>query len=535
MKRVLVVDDERPVIETIELMVRRDLAGEFSVVGDASSGRDAVEKAAALAPDIVLMDVWMPGISGLDAVREIRARGLPCVFILVTAYERFDIAREAMELGVLDYLLKPVVRDKLASALRAAAAFADRRFELERREMEHREREERLRSFVEEAFLGAVMSGDPDGFDPERYRAALGIPGGRVLVGAAAFLPPPGSPDPRGDVRALYAAFRQAVRYKTRALAGPLKSGFSSLLLSLPESGFGEAEAKSFRSDLAEAKSFRSDLAEALAPGPGTGSIRMGFSPPAPLEEAPSSWTTAYREALGLGSAEGSGPGVPGQASPARREDERAFLEFLLAGDSPRARQALDRILERLRHRGDPPPGERYRLVGLFAGAYRDLEVRGYLGPGEADRLLDLEDLRIAPGAEGLAEAARTRFPALAACAGNAPRWSAPVARAAAYIRENYAGPISLESAAAEIPLSPGRLSRLFVEETGRGFSDFLTGVRIEKAKELLAEPGASVKLVSSACGYPDPNYFARLFKKETGYTPSAFASASREGSDEKP
>lgn len=524
MKRVLVVDDERPVVETIELIVRRDLAGEFSVVGDASSGRDAVEKAGVLAPDIVLMDVWMPGISGLDAVREIRARGLPCVFILVTAYERFDIAREAMELGVMDYLLKPVARDKLASALRAAAAFADRRFELERREMEHREREERLRSFVEEAFLRAVMSGDSAGFDPERYRAALGISEGRVLVGAAVFLPPPGSPDPRGDVQALYGAFRQAVRYKTRALAGPLKSGCSAVLLPLPGAG----------SEDVEAKAFLADLAQALDPGPGKGSIRTGFAPPAPLEEAPSSWTTAYREALWPGSPAGAGSGTPG-TSAARREDERTFLTSLVSGDSVRARLALERLLEGLRDRGDPPPGERYRLVGLFAEAYRDLEARGFLGPGEADRLLDLEDLRAAPGAEGLAETARARFPALAAAAANAPRWSAPVARAAAYVRENYAGPISLESAAAEIPLSPGRLSRLFVENTGRGFSDFLTGVRIEKAKELLAEPGASVKLVSAACGYPDPNYFARLFKKETGYTPSAFASVSREGSDEKP
>ena len=97
------------------------------------------------------------------------------------------------------------------------------------------------------------------------------------------------------------------------------------------------------------------------------------------------------------------------------------------------------------------------------------------------------------------------------------------------------AGQISLESAAAEVPLSPGRLSRLFVEETGRGFSDFLTEIRIERAKELLVEPGASVKLVSAACGYPDPNYFARLFKKATGYTPSAFASDPREDLDAEP
>lgn len=523
MKRVLVVDDERPVVETIELMIRRDLSGEFSIVGEASSGRDAVEKAAALAPDIVLMDVWMPGISGLDAVREIRTRGLPCVFILVTAYERFDIAREAMELGVLDYLLKPVARDKLASALRAASAFADRRFELERREIEHREREERLRSFVEEAFLGAVMFGDDTGFDPEPYRAALGIRATRAVVGAAAFLSHPGSPDPKSEVRALHESFRQAVRYKTRALAGPLRSGFSILLLPIEDP----------KQEEKEAAAFRETLGQSLRTEPGRGLLRLGYAGPVPLADTPAAWIRAYRESLGLGSPDRElGSDLLDVPAAVRAEDERTFLENLSSGDPDRARRALDRILEGLRGRGDPSPGERYRLIGLFSTVYRDFERRGFLGSAEAARLADLDDLREAPGAGGLAEAARARMSALAAAAERAPRWSAPVARAAAYVRENYARQISLESAAAEIPLSPGRLSRLFVEETGRGFSDFLTEVRIEKAKELLSEPGASVKLVSAACGYPDPNYFARLFKKVTGYTPSAFASDLREEPD---
>ena len=537
MKRVLVVDDERPVVETIELMVRRDLSGEFNVVGDASSGRDAVEKAAALAPDIILMDVWMPGVSGLDAVREIRARGLPCVFILVTAYERFDIAREAMELGVLDYLLKPVVRDKLAAALRAAAAFADRRFELERREMEHREREERMRSFVEEAFLRAVMMEPEGSMDPERYRTALGIPGSRAVIAVAAFLASPGSPDPEAEVRTLYGSFRQAVRYKTRAFAGPLRAGFSIALLPIEDPEQEAKEAAAFRAALGRA--LERALGQSFGSESARGQIRLGYSFPAPLAEAPSAWIRAYREVLGLApqavpGSVGTETGLAAEGSAARfpGEDERNFAEALSAGNSARGRLALERILEGFRDLPEPTAGDRYRLIGLFLDAYRDFERRGFLGPAEARGLLDLDDLRAVPGWEGLAAAARARFPALAAAAERAPRWSAPVARAAAYVRENYPRQISLESAAAEIPLSPSRLSRLFVEETGRGFSDFLTEVRIERAKKLLAEPEASVKAVSAACGYPDPNYFARLFKKVTGYTPSAFASEPREGRD---
>jgi two-component system, response regulator YesN len=165
MKRLFIADDERPVLDGLSHIVRRDLEAEFEIVGTASTGREAIERVSELSPDLVLMDVRMPGISGLDAIREIRNRGSTSSFILITAYERFDIAREAVGLGVLDYLLKPVAKDRLIEALRSAAAFINRRTELERREIEHREREEGLRDFVEASFLELVMLGQR--FGPE--------------------------------------------------------------------------------------------------------------------------------------------------------------------------------------------------------------------------------------------------------------------------------------------------------------------------------------------------------------------------------
>lgn len=531
MKRVLVVDDERPVVDAVELMIRRDLAEEFTVVGDASSGRDAVEKALSLAPEIILMDVWMPGISGMDAVREIRARGLPCVFILVTAYERFDIAREAMELGVLDYLLKPVARDKLAGALHAAAAFADRRFELDRREMEHREREERLRSFVEEAFLRAVMMDESGHFDAGRYRTALGIAEARAVVAAAAFLPLAGSPNPEAETRALYDAFQAAVRYKTKALPGPLLAGFAVALLPLAESEDEEKAVGAFRSVIEQA--FVSELSRGI--------LRVGYAPSCPLEQVNEAWALAFKAALRPLSSREGGLDSRGEAGSEKKtavsldlEEGRAFAAALADGNTARARLSLERLLEAIRERGSACASDRYGLIGLFAQACRELERRGGLGSEETGVFLDLDDIRAARGVDELSLAARLRFASISKAVRKAPRWSAPVSWAVAYIRENFSRPISLESAAEEVPLSPKRLSRIFVEETGRGFSDFLIEVRIEHAKKLLSEAGASIKQVSSDCGYTDPNYFSRLFKKVTGSTPSAFSSEIREEHDDE-
>jgi two-component system response regulator YesN len=526
-KRLLVVDDERPVVETVSLIVKRELSGEFEVVGAASSGREAVEKSASLSPDIVIMDVRMPGLSGLDAIREIRKRGSGASFILLTAYERFDIARDAVGLGVLDYLLKPVSKDKLALALRSAAEVLDRRSELERLEIEGREREESSRAFVEAGLLRGVMLGERFGPELERYRSALGLGEPLALAIAGAFLPPPGSPEPEAEARALHEGFRATLRYKTEALAGPLIGYRSCSLLPLKDEG-GAAEAVRAVRELA-ARSFAAELER--------GRLRLGFGSPRPLGEASLSWSEALAELLGGAPAATLGPKAEGpsvQAEGKPYEEDEAFLSLVLDGSVERAELALDRILEPLGALERVGGADRYRVACLFGSAYRLLARRGQLEASRACSLMDLGDLGAEADGGGFVLAARARFALLAGAVERKPLWSAPVAGAIAYIKDNYGAQMTLETAADFVGLSPNRLSRLFVEETGRGFSDYLIEYRIEKAKGLLSASGATIKQVSLACGYPDPNYFSRLFKKVTGLTPTAFSSGAAEDGNEK-
>ena len=519
MKRILVVDDERHVTDGISSIVKRFLKDEFDVCGSAQSGREAIVKATALAPDIVLVDVQMPGISGLDVIRELRRRGSLAAFILVTAYERFDIAREAMELGVLDYLLKPVAKDKLGASLRAAAEFLDRRGEQDMREIDSREREERMRIFVEAAFLHGIMLGERFGLDLERYCAVLGIQEGAAVVAAAAFLPPLGCPDPDAEVRRLHEQFRATVRYKTKALAGPLVAGHALVLLPLADGTGGPGAIEGLKGILAKAHP------EEL----GKGYLRLGFSAPRPLAEAGASWTDALGDLLGRRRAGGGGRAA-GNGKPF--EDDDSFLEALLGGSPERARLSLERLLEPIREQAELPQPERYRIISVFGSAYRLLARRGLLEAADAFAMMDFEDLRIAGSGAAFDLGARARFSQLIGIMERTTRWSPTLARAIGFVKENYGSQISLEQAAYSVGLSPNRLSRIFSEETGSGFSDFLIEFRIERAKELLAVPGASIKHVSVSCGYPDPNYFSRLFKKVTGLTPTAFSSGGMEAND---
>ena len=537
MKRLLVVDDERPVVDGISLIVRRELAAEFEVAGTAASGREAVEKAGVLSPDIILMDVRMPGLTGLEAIREIRARDPGAVFILVTAYERFDIAREAVGLGVLDYLLKPVAKDRLALTLRAASDFVDRRHELELKELEYREEAERLGSLVEASFLQGIVLGEDRRGDLALYRQALGLVESHALAIAVSCSAGPASPDSREGTPALHARIRETLRYKTRSLAGPLFDG--RCLVLLPFSGEGRAEAAR--------KEFISVLEAGFGAELGAKVLRLGFGRPHPIEEANLSWCEALCDLFSprspsLAGQAGRDAAEPDDVRPAEarekpfEEDER-FLEELMAGSPEKAGLSLDALLEALRRAGPEGPGKGreglYRVISVIGEALRGLARRGLLDAAEAQDMLDLEDLHAAWGSPGFDAVARARLVRIVAVMGRTPRWSAPVARALAYIKDNYGRQIGLELAADSVGLSPNRLSRLLVEETGRGFSDLLIDYRIERAKALLVEPGASIKQVSIACGYPDPNYFSRLFKKVTGRTPSSFPNGPAEARDE--
>jgi DNA-binding NarL/FixJ family response regulator len=122
--RVLIVDDQEP-FRTAARMVVEATDG-FEVVGEAETGEDSVEMARALEPDLVLMDVNLPGINGLDATREILGdRGGAVVVLLLSTYEEDEYAPRAAECGAAAYIPKAVFGpDRLESAWEAATGSA---------------------------------------------------------------------------------------------------------------------------------------------------------------------------------------------------------------------------------------------------------------------------------------------------------------------------------------------------------------------------------------------------------------------------
>ena len=117
--RILLVDDHPVVRAGIVGM----LAGQpdFTIVGEAENGVEAVELAAALRPDVILMDLRMPEQDGVTAITELRAQGVPARVLVLTTYDTDADILRAIEAGATGYLLKDAPREELYRAVRATA------------------------------------------------------------------------------------------------------------------------------------------------------------------------------------------------------------------------------------------------------------------------------------------------------------------------------------------------------------------------------------------------------------------------------
>ena len=114
---ILIVDDEAPARDRLRQMISD--AGEHAVVGEAGNGQQALQMAEKLRPDVILLDIRMPGIDGIEAARHISAFEKPPAVVFTTAYDEYAI--QAFEANAVGYILRPVRREKLDKALRQAA------------------------------------------------------------------------------------------------------------------------------------------------------------------------------------------------------------------------------------------------------------------------------------------------------------------------------------------------------------------------------------------------------------------------------
>lgn len=130
--RILVAEDEVISRRALRLICERS-ASPVEVVSEACTGRQVVEALDTIRPDIILMDVVLPGMNGLEATRVVQERSPTTKVAIVSAHEKFDYAQQALRAGAVDYLLKPIRPEQLEALLQKLCAGLDAERTLEAR------------------------------------------------------------------------------------------------------------------------------------------------------------------------------------------------------------------------------------------------------------------------------------------------------------------------------------------------------------------------------------------------------------------
>lgn len=174
MYKVMIADDEKVAIDSLKFIIEKNFS-DAMITATARSGREAVEKVKEHVPDILFMDIHMPGINGIEAIREIRKHYSEIAVIVLTAFDQFEYAKDAINLGVMEYLLKPVNRAKVVEVVGRAMGQIRAEKEKQQEDLELREKlksaEESLKALQNLQGSAAGNAADPaapgPGADPD--------------------------------------------------------------------------------------------------------------------------------------------------------------------------------------------------------------------------------------------------------------------------------------------------------------------------------------------------------------------------------
>lgn len=154
MLKLLIIDDEPIIRAGLKNVIPWNEYG-YQICGTAKDGREGLDKIRLYHPDLVLLDIRMPGLSGIDLVHQVQKENINCRFIILSAYSSFDYAKELMQLGVTYYLLKPVDENELINILE----------QIEQERKEEQQLQDQLKLFDlmnEEKSLWLLLEGEVD-------------------------------------------------------------------------------------------------------------------------------------------------------------------------------------------------------------------------------------------------------------------------------------------------------------------------------------------------------------------------------------
>ncbi|MEK4046669.1 response regulator [Paenibacillus sp. FSL H8-0048] len=518
--KVLIVDDEKHVREAIRYFVPWD-SYNISGIYEATNGQEATRIMEEHQPAVVFTDMRMPLMDGAELLEWLHRHYPHTKTIVISGYQDFNYVKPAIVYGGTDYLLKPLNSKQLIAA-------AEHAFKLWMEEEAERKRRQRqnmqlnaLRPLYWDKMLSDLVSGQASFHELKLSLCEeLGMPIGAQECRIAVI------PLQAADCH-LLRRFRGDV-----ALTAFVLANVCNEVMAADQNGYafrnwqgGGELVVLLWSAAAQAEEMLNRMNEAIRQAFGV-QLDIGLSPLNPLPEG---LRSAFEQA-GQALAERNLLQRDGRIHPFRAHGD---------GSGPAHDYGLEERLDKLRIAvlsGDLERMERVaeewagHLAGLPLLTERVLlqqqtEILGVLKRWRPEEELSLERCY---DAEGLFSVENWQFrlkSLLHRLSKSSPQ--APDSRLVQEIREyldrNYAQEMTLQHIAERFFISRENVSRKFKQVTGENLSDYLTGLRVEKAKTLLQNTNLRLSQIAELVGYEDEKYFSRVFKKTAGLTPREY------------
>lgn len=516
MYSILLADDEIMELETLTEYVRWESMG-IRVVGAAKNGREALELVRELDPDIILTDVRMPIMDGLEFAKRAKQLSQRVKIVFLSGHDEFQYIKAALSVEASGYLLKPLDLEELAQLMEKVKA-----------KVEEAKLAEGSREVVGEKLLRRLLIEESE---EKRTELAASL---RTVAGFAL---------PRGSFRAAYALVSRSRRDGSRSdgMPAPLERsiadavharlralGYGGRLIDWESGSFAALYPASEADDTREVWQRLRGLIEDDFPV----SLTVGISRAGDRLEEAHGLFRAAKAAVGHAFYRGHGTLLEAEELRPTVSEEigidasrAALCKAIGRLDAEAAEAEAAAFLERLRERHAHPNLARLaaaRLVDSVERHFRAVHKEPQASPPfDSDEEIMNRRATLDEIGEYLVHVCQSLVIALSDK--DKDRHQPIVRHVQDIIDRSYSKPLTVDDIAKEVYLSPNYVRTIFKEKTGRTILEAITEKRMDRAVRLLADPSLKVHDIAASVGYENVSYFCSVFHKHTGLTPNQY------------
>ena len=530
MRKVLIADDEVKVGQLVKRLIQWDRLG-LTCIGLVTDGQtayekngiEALEKIKEFHPDIVITDIRMPVLTGLEMIQKASEQGVKCHFIVVSGYKYFDYAQKALKYGVEDYLLKPIDEDELNRQLQKIVAEEEQREDKQQQVDQIEKKLEDSKYLRHKEFLRQILSQKQENIDAANTEFGLQLEN-KCFRGLTFKL------DRDIDV----AENTQQMQFVLRKIMQKAEDAFSACTIDLIAAvqsnhsvqvllNYFQTEQENIDNRITDFFNELSDYLENFQHY----RITVGVSSEVESFEQISTAIEMSKEAAASRLFKGNGRRIEYCQEPhtlfSPKDFQNEYEEFAKAVETMQPDACQYQIHKCFRLASDKAlfASEFYAMgLWLLRSTYDILEIADTFDVDVQQEVLenlstvaDLRDYVIRQVQQLIKESRSERE----------NRERKPVLEAIAYMKEHFTEKITLEDVAATIGFNTNYFSELFKKETGENFSNYLLGIRMEKAKQMLRDTKIPVYEIGESVGYKDAKYFSQQFMKVVGVKPAEY------------